>query len=301
MTARNQFLALVLFLLPAGARASDPNPPYTVTEDVVYGRRDGLALTMDVIVPKKSNGRGVILFVSAEYRSGRDLMALVHPLASEPFLERGYTVFAAMHGSQPKYTVPEIVEDAHRAVRFVRYSAKKYGIDPDKLGATGGSAGGHLALMVGCAGRPGNPGAKDLVERERSGVQAVSCFFPPTDFLALEDKATGAFAALFDIREFDPKTGRYERVSVERRREVGRAVSPLTHAGKGSAPVFVVHGDQDPVVPIEQSKALVAKLTACGVACELSVKKDKRHFWVGIEKDVTALADWFDKHLAPEK
>ena len=82
-------------------------------------------------------------------------------MMATPFLDRGYTVFAVMHGSQPKYTVPEIVDDVHRAVRYVKHNAKKYGIDPDKLGATGGSAGGHLSLMMGRAGDPGGAGAAD--------------------------------------------------------------------------------------------------------------------------------------------
>lgn len=297
MTARAAFAVSMLLAVPPFAPAAEVAPPYTVTEDVVYGRRAGLALTLDVFAPKKSNGAGVIVFVSANYRSGRELMPLVHPLASKAFLDRGYTVFAVLHGSQPKFTLPEIVEDAHRAVRFVRHSAKRFGIDPNRIGATGGSAGGHLALMVGCSGRAGDPSAKDPVERERSGVEAVACFFPPTDLLALEGRATGDFAAPFDVRELDATTGLYERVSLARRRELGRELSPLTHASAGSAPVFVTHGEKDTVVPVEQSRALVAKLKGCGVESELSVKPKAGHFWLGIERDVPAFADWFDKHL----
>lgn len=298
MIARSVLAVSLVLAVPLGGAAAEVVPQYTVTEDVVYGRRDGLALTLDVTVPQKPNGLGVIVFVSAGYRSGRELMPVVHSLASKPLLNRGYTVFAVLHGSQPKYTLPEIVEDAHRAVRFVRGSAKRFGIDPDRIGATGGSAGGHLALMVGCAGRPGDPKAADPVERVRSGVEAVACFFPPTDLLALEERATGEFAAPFDVRELDPRTGVYERVSCERRRELGRALSPLAHATKGAAPTFVMHGDKDAVVPVEQSRALVAKLKGCGVACELKEKPGAGHFWFGIEKDVPALVAWFDKCLA---
>jgi hypothetical protein len=71
----------------------------------------------------------------------------------------------------------------HRAVRFVRANADRYGVDPDKLGIAGGSAGGHLSLMQGTAPRPGKPDAADPVERESSKVAAVACLFPPTDFL----------------------------------------------------------------------------------------------------------------------
>jgi acetyl esterase/lipase len=308
MTARTTLAALLLLAIPTTTPAAEADPAapkadplYIVTEDVVYGPRDGMALTLDVITPKKPNGLGVVVFISAGYRSGRDVMAMFHPLASQPLLQRGYTVFAVMHSSQPKYTVPEIVQDAHRAVRFVRYHAKKYGVDPNRLGAAGASAGGHLALMVGCAGKPGDPEAKNPVDRESSSVAAVACFFPPTDFPALQDRATWDITAAFDVREFNPKTGRYERVSAERRQQLGRELSPLTHVGKGSAPVFVMHGDADKLVPVEQSKALVAKLKECGVACELTIKPGKGHWWLGIEKDVPALVDWFDKYLTPKK
>lgn len=301
MTARAVFAVSLLLAVPPLAPAAEVAPPYAVTEDVVYGRRAGLALTLDVFAPKKPNGAGVIVFVSANYRSDRELLPLVHR-ASKALLDRGYTVFAVLHGSQPKFTLPEIVEDAHRAVRFVRYSAKRFGIDPNRIGATGASAGGHLALMVGCAGRKGVPNAADPIERERSGVEAVACFFPPTDLLALEGRATGEFKAPFDVREIDRDTGVYERVSPARRRELGRELSPLTHASAGSAPAFVTHGEKDTVVPVEQSRALVAKLKGCGVACELSVKPKAGHGWFGIEKDVPAFADWFDTHLArPER
>ncbi|QDU23686.1 alpha/beta hydrolase [Urbifossiella limnaea] len=302
-TARHAVLAAVTLLALAdtapaqSATATKQAPTYTRTEDVVYGRRDGLALTMDVFAPTKSNGAGVVVFVSAEYRSDRHLLALLHPLATTPFLDRGYTVFAVMHGSQPKYTVPEVVEDAHRAVRFVRHHAKKYGVDPEKLGATGGSAGGHLSLMVGCAGRPGDPNALDPVERQSSKVAAVACFFPPTDFLALEGSCTKEQAAPFDFRELDAATGKFVAVTPERRREIGREVSALTHAARGAAPTLIIHGDKDKLVPLTQSEAMVARLKDCGVTCELVVRAGRAHFGPWVAGDVPTLAGWFDAHL----
>jgi acetyl esterase/lipase len=227
------------------------------------------------------------------------LPVAVADLATPPRagLCRGYVVFAAMHGSQPKYTVPEAIEDVHRAVRFVRANAKTYGVDPNRLGIAGGSAGGHLALMMGCAGRAGNPTATDLVEKEPSNVAAVACFFPPTDFPALEGKCPKDVVAAFDFREFDSSSGTFAPVSAQRRFQIGVEASPVTHVTKRAAPTLIVHGDRDTLVPIEQSKTLIAKLKACGVYCELVVKAGKGHYWLGMEKDLPTLADWFDKHL----
>ena len=148
---------------------------------MIYGRKFGTALTMDVFTPKQdANGLGVILVVSGGWFSSHEA---IRPAFVTPLLERGYTVFAVVHGSQPKFTIPEILQDMNRAVRFIRYHAKDYGIDPDRIGIYGGSAGGHLSLMQGTAGDEGDPKAKDPVDRVSSRVQAVACFFPPTDFL----------------------------------------------------------------------------------------------------------------------
>jgi dipeptidyl aminopeptidase/acylaminoacyl peptidase len=179
--------------------------------------------------------------------------------------------------------------------------ARKYGVDPGRIGVTGGSSGGHLCLMVGCAGKPGDPKSTDPVDRESSRPAAVACMFPPTDFLALDDGAPKYkdVIAAFDFRERDAATGKLERVTPERRREIGRAVSPVTQAVKGAAPALIIHGTEDPVVPIAQSERMIAELKKCGVTCELVTKPGKRHFgsWVGPE--IPKLADWFGTHLAP--
>ena len=68
-------------------------------------------------------------------------------LAGKPYLDKGFTMFIVRHGSAPKYNIPEATEDVRRSVRFVRLKAKEFGVDPERLGVMGGSAGGHLSLM----------------------------------------------------------------------------------------------------------------------------------------------------------
>src|SRR5262249_59797535 len=122
---------------------------HTRKEDVIYGRKFGTALTMDVFTPKENaNGAGVIFCVSGGWLSSHEA---INTNAMKEFLKRGYTVFAVVHRSQPKFNLEEIVQDMHRAVRYIRYHAKEFNIDPDRLGITGGSAGGHLSLMQGLA------------------------------------------------------------------------------------------------------------------------------------------------------
>src|SRR3954447_1488937 len=103
-------LALSIFPIPPAAAADAPS--YTRTEDVIYGRKYGTALTMDVFKPKHdANGLGVILVVSGGWISAHEAIL---PGAVIPLENRGYTVFAIVHGSQPKFTIPEILQDMNR-------------------------------------------------------------------------------------------------------------------------------------------------------------------------------------------
>jgi acetyl esterase/lipase len=294
----------LLILLMAGASRAEDAPTFVRTSDVIYGRKAGLALTMDVFAPKeKANGLGIVCVISGGWRS--------HPGAIRPelcyaFLKRGYTVFAVVHGTQPKFTVPEIIEDIHRAVRFIRYHAKDYHVDAEHLGITGGSAGGHLSLMIGTAGVAGDAKSRDPVDRLSSRVQAVACFYPPTDFLnwgktggvldaAHMDKR---FKAAIDFKELDLDERVFKRVTDEKKvRELLGKISPITHVSADDAPTLIIHGDKDELVPLQQSEIMVARLKESGVPAKLIVKKGCGHGWLTILKDEETLADWFDQYL----
>lgn len=299
--------ALVLaLLLPTGAFAQDAK--FDRKEDVIYGRKFGTALTMDVFIPKeKPNGAGVIFCVSGGWVSAKEN---INPAFAAEFVKRGYVVFAVVHGSQPKFTIPEVLDDMHRAVRYIRHHAKTYGVDPERLGISGGSAGGHLSLMQGCAPKDGNPKAKDPVEQQSSKVAAVACFFPGTDFLnfgkegqiALGDGVLAGFRPPFDFKEVDPKTKSIVIITDEKKRqEIGKAISPVTHVSKDSAPALIIHGDKDFLVPLQQSERMIEKLKADKVPCKLIVKPGAGHGWLGMDKDLATFADWFDEHLAEKK
>lgn len=300
-------LLVVSFLLmafaPSFSLAAD-EPNYTRQEDVIYARKFGTALTLDVFTPKKNaNGAGIIFAVSGGWYSNHNS---INAGFYKEFLDRGYTVFAVVHGSQPKFAIPEIVEDMHRSIRFVRHNARKYGIDPDRIGISGGSAGGHLSLMIGTTGKDGNPDAKDPVDRVSSRVQAVACFFPPTDFLnygkkdelALGSGTLAAFKAPFDFTEFNTKTNSFDPVTdAEKRLAIGKKISPLHQVTEKSAPTLIMHGDKDLLVPYQQAEIMIEKLKEAKVPCKLETKKDAAHGWPGMDKDLKLFADWFDRYL----
>lgn len=294
---------LFLTLIPPVQAA----PEFERTRDVIYGRKYGLALTMDIMTPKKANGYGVVFVVSGGWFSRPES---INPALVGPLLARGYTVFNVVHGSQPKFTITEILEDLHRAVRFIKFHAKKYNIHPDKLGITGASAGGHLSLMIGCTGGPGDPKAADPIDRLSSKVHAVACFFPPTDFLNYGEKGRAMidrqfqppFTAAMDWHEFDSKKALFVPVKdKERLVEIAKKVSPVWCVTKDTPPSLIIHGDADKLVPIQQAELFVEKMKECSCVCKLEVRKGEAHGWLTILQDVELFADWFDKHLADKK
>ena len=285
-------ICLLLALAFAPLHAADPAPKYKRTEDVLYGRKFGTALTLDVFEPEKKNGAAVLLMVSGGFFSSHEA---INGKSYAPFLERGYTVFAIVHGSQPKFQIPEITQDIHRAVRFVRLNAARWGVDPQKFGITGGSAGGHLSLTMGTQGGPGKPDAKDPVDRESSAVQAVACFFPPVDFLnwgSAGDDAVGVGT----LKNFKPAFGSKSDTE-EGRKELGREISPLNFVTTNTAPTLISHGDVDKLVPIYQAEMFEKKCKEAGVTFKLAVKAGADHGWAGMEKEMAMFADWFDEHL----
>ncbi len=294
-----------LLILAPGPVLFAQEQTYSRKADVIYGKKYGMALTMDILQPKEgANGLGVVFVVSGGWYSAHSTDGQARRVRF--LLDRGYTVFAVVHGSQPKFAIPEILEDLHRAVRFIRFHAGEHSIAPDRIGITGSSAGGHLSLMQGMAGDLGRPEAKDPIDRMSSRVQAVACYFPPTDFLnygkpgevAIGRGILWNYFGAFDFRELDPSWGRLAPITDEARiREIGRLISPVTHVTADDAPTLIIHGDKDWLVPIQQANVFIEKLQSVGVEAKLEVKVGGDHGWPKMSEDDQLIADWFDKHL----
>ncbi len=133
MSHRLLFALLAFCFAVATAVAQDAG--FKSTEDVVYSRKFGTALPLDVFQPAKTNnGCAVVYMVSGGWFSRKEA---INAGTYKAFLDRCYTVFAVVHGAQPKFTIPEISQDIHRAVRFIRINAAKWGVNPDKFGISG--------------------------------------------------------------------------------------------------------------------------------------------------------------------
>jgi acetyl esterase/lipase len=286
------YLIASVFLLSCLSVLALELPPHTKTGDVVYGRKFGFALTMDVIQPEKPNGCAIIYMVSGGWVSAYSPNT---PDYYIPFLERGYTVFSVRHACQPKFIIPEITQDIHRAVRYIRQNAEKWGLDPSKFGISGGSAGGHLSLTMGVRGGPGDPTAKDPVDRQNSAVQAIACLYPPTDFLNYGQPGECA-VGVGTLERLKAAFGP-EAATAEGRERLGKEISPIYHVTEKLPPTLIVHGDKDEIVPLQQAEIFVKRATDAGVAAKLVVKQGLGHGWPDRQPDYNQFADWFDEHL----
>jgi trehalose utilization protein len=260
------------------APAADNKLPLDRHEEVIYGHKLGMAMTLDFLRPPKPNGTGtgVIFVMSGGWVSRRDPLARPEQRAAlfTRLLERGYRLFLVYHGAQPKFAILEILEDIHRSVRFVRHNAKRFGIDPGRIGICGGSAGGHLSLMLGTTGKKGDPRARDPVDRESSAVQC-SCFCPPTDFLNYGNPGEDA-VGVGVLEGFRPAFG-LKTGTPEERRELGKKISPIEFVSATTAPTLI--------------------------ARRMLRKEKAGHAWAGMfDGDLVTFAGWFDQHLkAKEK
>lgn len=284
-----RFLSLLICTLAVCTATAQET--FVRTRDVIYGRKHGMALTLDVFTPTNTNGIGILCIVSSGYGSSHDAIKADYYRA---LLSRGYTVFAVVHGSAPKFSVPEIETDILRAARFVRHNAASYGIDPKRLGAIGASAGGHLSLTLATKGTPGDASATDSVNRASSEVQCVACFFPPTDYLNYG--ATGREAAWIDpllgMNTNNPKLN----IAVEGTR-LRRDISVIYSIRSNQPPVLIFQGDKDYMVPVDQARTFIKRSEEFGNITKLVIKPDAGHGWWNMGVDMDIAADWFDEHL----
>ena len=289
------------WLLSGGIlRAAEEPAPYRATEDVVYGHKDGLAMTLDVLEPVHNRkGLGLILVSSGSWRSGKsDVPAQEEHRRKtdhwcQGLLKGGFTLFVVRHGSSPRYTVAEMTPDINRAVRYVRAHAAQHKIDPHHLGITSGSSGGHLSLMAAMTGDDGRPDSPDPIERVSSRVQAVVAWFPPTDLVNWG--MTGGYRNIELARP-----GFFERIlgKVTDLEKQLQAISPIYLVQQDSPPLLLIHGAADKTVPLQQSEILKAKYEELGRPVKLVVKPGGGHSdWPGIMEQYATVWEWFDTYL----
>jgi acetyl esterase/lipase len=223
---------------------------------------------MDIHRPETANGYGV-LFISGsgwhapEGYSARPLKSNQIPVYGPALLKAGYTVFAINHRAAPAYRYPAAVHDVQRSVRFIRHHAGAYGIRADRIGAVGGSSGGHLVSLLGVLDGAGKADDADAINRESAKVQVVVARAAPADFLG--QGAGGALVSFLGMPrpQDDDKASTAWRIYSE--------ASPVRWVSAGDAPFLLLHGDADTVVPLAHSRAMEKALKAAQVPVKLVV------------------------------
>jgi acetyl esterase/lipase len=281
----------------------------SISPDVVYGHKDGLALTFDVLTPADQNGAAVLFIVSGGWISTWNQPTETRHRA---LTRRGFTVFRIRHGSAPRYTVPEAYADVRRAVRFIRHTADNYGIDADRLGVYGGSAGGHLALMLGLASDEGDPTASDVVLQVSSRVGAVVARFPPidlrthsahSDVFAPSFPSAGLFFASGVVRSserFEAIGGGPVYTGLDFDEALMASVSPILHVSADDPATLLIHGDADQAVDLNNSQVMHRALSQHGVETDLVIVRGGPHGFTEPEHERQsreAMVAWFERHL----
>jgi acetyl esterase/lipase len=203
---------------------------------------------------------------------------------------KGYAVASINYRLSQHAVFPAQIEDCKAAVRWLRANAAKYGFDPNHIGVWGGSAGGHLVALLGTTG-----GVKDLEGQggnldQSSRVQCVVDWFGPTDFAGWDPDFNKAVYAMITQLLGGPARENQEKA---------RKASPVTYVSKDSAPLLIMHGDQDKLVPLSQSEALAEALKKVGVEVTLQVIKGDGHGGPGFgsPENRKLIEDFFAKHL----
>ena len=294
-SSRFAHLLLLASLAVVGTSWAQDELPYAQAKDLVFGEIHGTGLLMDVFTPKgKSNRLAVVDVASGAWYSDRGKIR-DHTLARiyHIFCSRGYTVFAVRPGSKTRYTVADMDQNLKTGIRFIKEHATQYGIDPDRLGLTGASAGGHLATLAALTPEDARPDAKSPGKKLNTRVKAVAVFFPPTDLIEWNEGKPSDPAIVGPLLYLGGSAGHSE----EEIRAKAREASPLHRVDRPSIPFLLIHGDADPVVPLSHSQKLVDAIKRAGGSAELIVKRGGGHAWLTIAEEVQTMADWFDKVL----
>jgi acetyl esterase/lipase len=299
-----------------------------VRPDQVYGHKYGLAMTFDVYSPKNANGAAVLFINSGGYESGKyrqcekgedsiwrfvpinvagkwDLPQLIlEQYGFDNLLAAGFTVFDIRHGSSPKFAIDEMFEDCGRAVRYIKFHAKEYGIDAERIGLWGGSAGGHLALLLGAHIVRGQTRYRDITgafelnrfsepELETSSrVGAVAVYYPAGYDLASDSK------------EFPEAFKELPALNVDN--SVLEELSIKKFVAATNPPVLIIYGDRDFPMIVGSCKKTAAELERNKVEVKTIVLPDVAHEFKGKDgyKDarpgqmaMNELVTWFKTKL----
>mgnify|MGYP001066167777 CR=1 FL=1 len=290
---------------PTGKNQLIPMKNIKVEKDVVYAEVDGLQLKLDIAYPDNllEPAPAIVDIPGGAWRSVRKSVedAIL-------YAKHGFIGVSITHRTSDIAIFPAAVHDCKTVIRWLRANAKKYDINSDKIGVTGFSSGGYLAVLLGTSGGDkyveGNGGYPEY----SSSVQAVVDHFGPTDFLKMNDVKLADF-----IDHFAPDSpeSMFLGGPIKERQELVRLANPITYIDPDDPPVLIGHGENDGVVIINQSELLYDALRKTGVQTEFIRVKNADHMYrpnpanavvsPSVEEMNIKTIEWFKKWLGEPK
>jgi acetyl esterase/lipase len=279
-------IVLILGFAPVWLRGAEE--PKAETElNIVYAKAGSTELKLDLARPAQGDGPfpAVLVIHGGAWRGGNK--SDTGPLLPE-FVRHGYVAVSPQYRLCPQETFPAQVHDVKAAVRWLKTNAKKYRIDPERIGAIGFSAGGHLALMLGVTGP--NDGLEGDVSTGApdSRVKAVVNYFGPTD-LGAQDIPDVSKPLVKDFLGATPQD----------KPELAAKASPQTYVSRDDPPILTFQGTKDPLVPFTQAIKLAEAMTAAGTPGRVELLVGAQHGWRGaeLERTRTETFRFFDRYL----
>ncbi|MEQ8791258.1 MAG: alpha/beta hydrolase [Pirellulaceae bacterium] len=267
--------------LPAGV---------TVHRDLQYAQVGDKQLLLDLYLPEKADGPlPVIVGIhGGGWANGSKQGGTGSFLAA-----RGFAVASINYRLSGEAIFPAQIEDCKSAVRWLRANAEKYDLDPERFGAMGHSAGGHLTSLLAASGDVKEFDKGDHLEFS-SRIQAACPLSGPTDLLQMDAHAPPG-ARLKHDAPGSPEA-RLIGGPIQENKEKAARVNPITYLDKEDPPFLIIHGGDDPVVPVHQAKLLDEALRSKEVECTLKIVEGAGH-GVGGPQVNEAITKFFQKHL----
>ena len=279
------------------ASAQQPERPlpqgYIAKRDVPYVAGGTERQRLDVFFPEKSD-KPVALIVwihGGAWSAGSKDRCPALRLA-----EDGYAVASVTYRFSQHAVFPAQIEDCRAAIRWLRAHAAELNVDPARIGVWGSSAGGHLVALLGVAGDRTEWDKGDNLDQS-ARVQAVVDWFGPTDLLTMGAQSSSDSRIRHD--DADSPESRLIGGAIQEEKEKARAASPVTYATKDDAPMLLMHGDRDPLVPHAQSIELRDALTKAGADATLKILPGSGHGDgdFGKREAFEAVREFFGTHL----
>jgi acetyl esterase/lipase len=288
-------LAPTMGIVLASAAAAAQVVPGSAEKDVTYATVEGVDLKLDVYYPQSWNGPAPsVVYVHGGGWTSGDKSSGTGLEFKDELLARGYVLAAIDYRLAPQYKWPAQIEDVKASIRFLRANAARFGIDPNRIGALGGSAGGHLVSMLGLADAAAGFDDSGGDREESSRVAAVADLFGPADLTAPFSSASGPDSVAYRVfgaaSPSDP---------------VLATASPVSYVTPDDPPFLILQGEDDTTVPPGQSVELYHRLLATGVPARLVMVANAGHEFTPVGGPISptlavlirTAADFFDANL----